>query len=73
MKNVIKVINPTTGEILFQSKDNVNITIMIGDRNRAVLTANKDSITVYLRDLIRDRPEIKLLRQRFGIWARMEV
>lgn len=70
---MIKVINPTTNEILYQNEEKVNVVILIGDRNRAVLTANKDSISVYLRDLMRDRPEIKLIRQRFGIWARMEV
>jgi hypothetical protein len=70
---MITVVNTTTGEVLFQSKDQVSIGVKVNDRDRAVVTTNSDEVAVYLRDLASDRADIAFKRSAYGFWVRMGV
>lgn len=70
---MIEVVNTTTGEVLFKSDDQVSVSIKVDGYDRAILTANKNEVTAYLRDLERDRADIVFKRSPYGFWARMGV
>jgi hypothetical protein len=70
---VIQIVNNTTGEVLFESQEVVHVEVRYDKRARATLSANTESVAVYLRDLARERAEIVFSRSNAGLYARMEV
>lgn len=68
-----KLVNQVTGETLLESDEKISIALYVEDRDRAFLSVNDQDITIYLRDRVRERAEIKTVRGRYGLENRMKV
>jgi hypothetical protein len=62
-----------TGEVLFESESGVAVAIRVDDHERGRMSANTESVDVYLRDIMADRADIKLSRSRWGLYAKMPI
>lgn len=69
----LKVTNLTTGEVLLESDDRILVSVSVDGRERVIVTVTEENISTYLRDLIKDRADIKIVRSRFGLFNRMEI
>lgn len=70
---MLQVVNTMTGEVLFESESGVAIAIRVDDHERGRMSANTDSVDVYLRDIMADRADIELSRSRWGLYAKMPI
>jgi hypothetical protein len=70
---MFQVVNNTTGEVLFESSDAVAVGVRVNDVERGVMSANKDDVSIYLRDPIQGRANVDLGRSGFGLWAKMRL
>jgi hypothetical protein len=70
---ILKVVNATTGEVLFESETGVAIAIRVDDHERGRMSANTESVDVYIRDIMADRADIELARSAYGLYAKMRI
>lgn len=70
---MLQVVNTMTGEVLFESESGVAVAIRVDDHERGRMSANTDSVDVYLRDIMADRADIELSRSRWGLYAKMPI
>lgn len=70
---MLQVVNTTTGEVLYESESGVAVAIRVDDHERGRMSANTESVDVYLRDIMADRADIQLSRSRWGLYAKMPI
>lgn len=70
---MLQVVNTITGEVLFESENGVAVAIRVNNHERGRMSANKDSVDIYLRDIMADRADIELSRSRWGLYAKMPI
>jgi hypothetical protein len=70
---MLQVVNTKTGEVLFESESGVAVAIRVNGHERGIMSANTESVDIFLRDIMADRADIKLSRSRWGLYAKMPI
>lgn len=69
----IRIVDNTTSNILFETDESVSIGVTVNKKERAHITVNQKELSVYLRDLSRERADIDLGRAGYGLWVQMKI